>query len=196
MESINPPPEVADWHNESLSYGKAVKRLVDLQPEDEIPNPLAFLILLPQMLALEDTMNNLAPAVRVTLAAAGSLEYEAESVAEGDGPSTITFAAEGPANRVTWTSVSGAEFYKVHYGDFPDCYVNSSGSASGYGELASNVAGTTYVHETPHRGPNYYWKVLPVPISPPTVVPRMASSCALKGLRSKRGSVRPFSEGR
>ena len=157
MESINPPPEVANWHNESLSYGKAVKRLVDLQPEDETPNPFVFLILLPQVRALEDTMNDLAPAVRVTLAAAGCLEYEAESVAEGDGPSTITFAAEGPANRVTWTSVPGAEFYKVYYGDLPDCYVNSSGSPSSCRELASNVAGTTYVHADPHRDLNYYW---------------------------------------
>ena len=49
-------------------------------------------------------------------------------------------------------------------------------------------------------------KVLPVPISPTTVVPRwasreraaprMASSCAPSGERSRRGSGRPFSEGR
>ena len=49
-------------------------------------------------------------------------------------------------------------------------------------------------------------KVLPVPISPTTVVPRwasreraaprMASSCAPRGLRSSRGSLCPFSEGR
>ena len=49
-------------------------------------------------------------------------------------------------------------------------------------------------------------KVLPVPISPTTVVPRwasreraaplMASACAPRGLRSRRGSVPPFSEGR
>ena len=49
-------------------------------------------------------------------------------------------------------------------------------------------------------------KVLPVPISPTTVVPRwalreraaplMASACAPSGLRSSLGSVPPFSEGR
>ena len=49
-------------------------------------------------------------------------------------------------------------------------------------------------------------KVLPVPISPTTVVPRwalreraaplMASACAPRGERSRRGSVPPFSEGR
>ena len=49
-------------------------------------------------------------------------------------------------------------------------------------------------------------KVLPVPISPTTVVPRcalseraaplMASACAPRGLRSSRGSLCPFSEGR
>ena len=48
--------------------------------------------------------------------------------------------------------------------------------------------------------------VLPVPISPTTVVPRwasreraaplMASVCAPRGVRSSRGSVPPFSEGR
>ena len=45
-------------------------------------------------------------------------------------------------------------------------------------------------------------KVLPVPISPTTVVPRwasrdraaplMASSCAPRGVRSRRGSLRPL----
>ena len=49
-------------------------------------------------------------------------------------------------------------------------------------------------------------KVLPVPISPTTVVPRwavreraaprMASACAPRGLLSRRGSTPPFSEGR
>ena len=49
-------------------------------------------------------------------------------------------------------------------------------------------------------------KVLPVPISPTTFVPRwasreraaplMASSCAPRGVRSRRGSLPPFSEGR
>ena len=49
-------------------------------------------------------------------------------------------------------------------------------------------------------------KVLPVPISPTTVVPRwafsdraaplMASACAPRGLRSSLGIVPPFSEGR
>ena len=49
-------------------------------------------------------------------------------------------------------------------------------------------------------------KVLPVPISPTTVVPRcalreraaplMASACAPMGVRSRCGSVPPFSEGR
>ena len=49
-------------------------------------------------------------------------------------------------------------------------------------------------------------KVLPVPISPTTVVPRwasreraaprMASACAPRGERSRRGSLPPFSEGR
>ena len=49
-------------------------------------------------------------------------------------------------------------------------------------------------------------KVLPVPISPTTVVPRwasreraaplMASACAPRGLRSRRGRMPPFSDGR
>ena len=49
-------------------------------------------------------------------------------------------------------------------------------------------------------------KVLPVPISPTTVVPRwasreraaplMASACAPRGERSSMGSLPPFSEGR
>ena len=84
MESIDPPPEVADYHNETLALGKALKRLVDLQPGGEMANPFAFLILLPQMQKLEDTMNNLDPEVRRTLAAAGCAEDATESVAEGD----------------------------------------------------------------------------------------------------------------
>ena len=156
MSPIDPPPEVVDYHNETLAFGKALKRLVDLQPDNAMANPFAFLILLPQMQKLEDTMENLAPDVRRTLAAAGCAE-EIESVAEGDGPSALTFAVEGPANRVTWTSVSGAMFYKVYYGDFPDCYVNNRGIPSSCRELASNVDGTTYVHADPHRDLNYYW---------------------------------------
>ena len=56
------------------------------------------------------------------------------------------------------------------------------------------------------RNTIYHIKVLPVPISPTTVVPRwalreraaplMASACAPRGLRSSLGSLPPFSEGR
>ena len=127
MESINPPPEVADYHDETLSFGKALKNLLDSQPKDESPNLLAFIVLAPQMLAVEDAMENLAPDVRRALAAAGCAQ-DVESVAEGDGPSTLTFAVEGPSNRVDWTSVPDADFYKVYYGNLEDCYVNRGGT--------------------------------------------------------------------
>ena len=156
MESVNPPPEVADYHNETLSYGNALKGLVDSQPKDEQPNLLAFVVLIPQGLAVEDAMNSLDPEVRRMLAAAGCAQ-DVESVAEGDGPLTMTFAVQGSANRIDWTAVAGAEFYKVYYGNLEDCYVNRDGVPSGCRELASSVVGTTYVHEEPHRDLNYYW---------------------------------------
>ena len=133
-----------------------MKKLLDAQPEDEAPNLLAFLVLVPPGLAVEDAMNNLDPEVRRTLAAAGCAQ-DVESVAEGDGPSTITFAAEGSTDRVDWTSVPGAEYYRVYFGNVQDCYVDRAGGALGCEVLASNVPGTTYVHEGPHQNASYYW---------------------------------------
>ena len=156
LESINPPREVADYHNETLSFARNMKRLLDVQPEDESPNLLAFLVLAPQMQALEDSMTNLDPEVRRKLAAVGCAE-DVESVAEGDGPSTVTFAVEENTNRVDWTIVTGAEFYKVYHGGIKDCYVDRGGAPSSCEELASSVAGTTYVHKDPHRDLNFYW---------------------------------------
>ena len=39
MESIDPPAEIADWHDKALAGWTAVKRLVDAEPQDEIFDP-------------------------------------------------------------------------------------------------------------------------------------------------------------
>ena len=155
MESINPPPEVADYHNKTLAYGKALKRLLDAQPEDEQPNLLAFLVLAPQGLALEDAMNDLDPEVRRRLVAVGcASEGEAPEL---DRPENVRFAVEGSTIRVSWDQVDGAGYYDVYFGDQPNCRVWSGGGALSCEQLASDVVETTYVHTDPHPDQNYYW---------------------------------------
>ena len=154
MESINPPPEVADYHYETLSYGKALKRVVDAQPEDEEPNILAFLVLVPHGLAVENAMNALDPEVRRKLAAVGcASEGEAPEL---DSPGNVRFAVEGSTIRVNWDGVDGADYYTVYDGG-RDCHVLPSGSTIGCEQLASDVTETTYTHADPHPDQNYYW---------------------------------------
>ena len=121
MEAINPPPEVADYHNETLSYGKALKSLLDAQPEDEQPNLLSLLVLVPQGLAVEDAMNNLDPEVRRQLAAVGcASEGEAPEL---DSPGNVRVAVEGSTIRVSWDGVDRAGYYNVYHGNQPNCRV-------------------------------------------------------------------------
>ena len=84
LQAINPPDEVASWHNESLEYAKSIKALADSQPKDDVASPFLFLTLLPQLEKLERTQNNIAPDVLVRLVAAGCLEDVRIPIQVGD----------------------------------------------------------------------------------------------------------------
>ncbi len=40
MESVVPPPEVADFHDGTVDYARAIQGLADSQPKDDVVNPL------------------------------------------------------------------------------------------------------------------------------------------------------------
>ena len=69
-------------------------------------------------------------------------------------PSNVRYEGEASAVRVSWDLVDGADYYNVYYGNVQRC---SGGAFSDCVELASDVAGTNYVHGDPHRDMNYYW---------------------------------------
>ena len=83
------------------------------------------------------------------------------AIEKPDAPSDVTFAWEDLAVRVSWTSVSGADYYKVYYDDFFDssCSLSRDGTPLFCEELAASVTGTTYVHTDPDDDSNYYWIV-------------------------------------
>ena len=74
-ESINPPVEVAEWHNAAWSVPRAMKSLADAQPKDDVVDALAFFT--PSILSLGEDMekakNNLAPEVLERLVEAGCI---------------------------------------------------------------------------------------------------------------------------
>ena len=77
------------------------------------------------------------------------------------GPANVRYALEGSTIRVSWDAVDGADYYNVYHDDFHDsnCRLGRDGSPSFCEELATNVAGTTYVHADPDSAKNYYWVV-------------------------------------
>lgn len=153
METINPPPEVAELHYASLAYAISVKSIADSHPQDEVANPAHFLVLVPQLEALEGSRDGLAPEVREQLTAEGCLGL--------GGPSNVTFVVEKADTVVSWDSVVGAAYYKVYHDDFFDssCQLSSDGSPSFCDELAANMVETTYRHVNPDDDRNYYWVV-------------------------------------
>ena len=167
MESIQPPPEVAAWHWESLSYAWSIKDLADAQPQLAVANPFVFQTLLPQLDALKDVANSLDSDVRALLAEAGCLSEENASGFEAGSlpnqalasPSHATYAVEGPSTTVvSWDAVDGADHYNIYHDDFHDssCQV-LSGGASFCEELATNITDTAYTHTDPDDDANYYW---------------------------------------
>ena len=167
MESIQPPPEVADWHWESVSYAWSIEDLADARPQHEVANPFVFQILLPQLDTLEDLMNSLDPDVRALLAGAGCLSDENASGFEAGSlpsqalasPAHPTYAAEGSSIRLSWDAVDGADHYNVYYDNFFDssCSIGSDAEPAFCAELATNLTEPTYVHTDPDPEENYYW---------------------------------------
>ena len=168
MESIQPPPEVAAWHWESLSYAWSIKDLADAQPQLAVANPFVFQTLLAQLDALKDVANSLDSDVRALLAEAGCLSEENASGFEAGSlpnqalasPSHATYAVEGPSTTVvSWDAVDGADHYNIYHDDFFDssCQVSSGGEASFCEVLAANITDTAYTHTDPDPDDNYYW---------------------------------------
>ena len=76
-------------------------------------------------------------------------------------PSNISYTWDGPAIRVRWDAADGADYYNVYYDDFfaDGCRFEGDGSTGFCEELAANVTETSYVHDGPDSGANYYWVV-------------------------------------
>ena len=76
-------------------------------------------------------------------------------------PSTVTYAWEGTAIRISWDAVEGADYYKLYHGDFfgSSCSLGVDGSPSFCEELATNLDATTYLHANPAEDENFYWVV-------------------------------------
>ena len=88
MESVDPPVEIADWHDKVLAGWTAVKRLIDSEPQDAIFDPF-ILFLDNEILSLfeevEEAFNEIPADVREQLAAAGcSDDADSEPTGEGE----------------------------------------------------------------------------------------------------------------
>ena len=88
MESLDPPAEIADWHDRVLAGWTAVKKLVDAEPQDAIFDPF-ILFSDSEILFLfgevEEAFNEIPADVRERLAAAGcSDESDSEPTDEGE----------------------------------------------------------------------------------------------------------------
>ena len=89
MEALDPPGEIADWHDRLLAGWTAVKRLIDAEPQDAIFDPL-ILFSDSEVLSLfgevEEAFNAIPADVRERLAAAGCSD-DADSEPTGEGES-------------------------------------------------------------------------------------------------------------
>ena len=173
MESIEPPPEVADFHQGTVDYAKAIKALAESQPKDDVANPFLFLILLPQLEGLEETMGRIAPEFLQLLDETGCIDLD-EAVSEPptptsepptptpiplpDRPANVTYSVEGATIRVTWDPVDGADSYNVYHDPrFADLCSVRSGGPSFCDEVASGLTTASYAHGDPAYADNYYW---------------------------------------
>ena len=165
MESINPPPELADLHGAIFAYATDIKFIADAQPPDEVASPFPFLVVLPKLADIEAAMDDLDPGVRARLAALGCLSDEdaatpglvSEPPSVPPSPANVTYAVEGSSIRLNWDPVAGADHYNVYYDPFaPSCWVDIDGDPEPCTLLAGNVVDTTLVHSSPALE-NYYW---------------------------------------
>ncbi len=93
MESIDPPAEIADWHDKVLAGWTAVKRLVDAEPQDAIFDPF-ILFLDNEILSLFEELGAAWDAihadVRERLAAAGCSDgADSEPTGEGESDTSL-----------------------------------------------------------------------------------------------------------
>ena len=89
MESIDPPVEIADWHDKLLAAWTAVTRLIDAEPQDAIFDPLILFSdsgILSRFGEVEEAFNEIPANVRERLAAAGCSD-DADSEPTGGGES-------------------------------------------------------------------------------------------------------------
>ena len=103
MESIDPPVEIADWHDKLLAAWTAVTRLIDAEPQDAIFDPLILFSdsgILSRFGEVEEAFNEIPADVRERLAAAGCSD-DADSEPTGGGES------DTPQPNVTATADSG-----------------------------------------------------------------------------------------
>ena len=167
MESIDPPPELADLHASVLAYARAIKDIADRQPQDEVANLFAYVIVLPRLGEIEGALDALDPEVRARLATFGCLgdgdgpnpEFGVPPPVGPPSPSNVTYAMEGLAIRLSWDAVAEADYYNVYH-DFFDssCWVDDDGSPHACTQLTGNVVDTSFVHTSPALE-NYYWVV-------------------------------------
>ena len=168
MEGIDPPPELTDLHASVLAFAAAIKDIADAQPQDEVGNPFAYVIVLPRLGEIEAALDALDPEVRARLATFGCLgdgdgsspEYSVPPPVGPPSPSNVTYAVEGSSIRLNWDAVAEADHYNVYHDDFFDsaCSLDNQRSAYFCSELATHVVDTTFLHADPSRD-NYYWVV-------------------------------------
>ena len=74
-------------------------------------------------------------------------------------PVNVRYAWEGPAIRVSWEPVQGAEYYNVYHDDFfqTGCSIGPDGFPNWCEMLAANVVDTSYLHSFPDAHKNFYW---------------------------------------
>ena len=158
-ESIVPPPELAGWHNATLSDLRDLDFMFALASEaaedasDEDVTMMVGLALWALVSEAEQAIEqlDLPQDLRWPLVASGCLPLPA--------PANLLYDHDGSAIVLTWDAVPGADHYNVYHDDFfdSDCRLDDFGNPFGCDELVAGVTGTSYVHTDPDPGENNYW---------------------------------------
>ena len=103
MESVDPPAEIADWHDKVLAGWTAVKRLVDAKPQDTIFSPSILFNdneLLPHFEEVGAAWDAIPAEVRERLAAAGCSDgADTEPTDEGESDTSLPDTAPADSGR-------------------------------------------------------------------------------------------------
>ena len=156
-ESIVPPPELAGWHNATLSDLRDLDFMFALEAaedaSDEDVTMMVGLSLWALVSEAEQAIEqlDLPPDLQWPLVASGCLPLPA--------PANLLYDHDGSAIVLTWDAVPGADYYNVYHDDFfdSDCRLDDFGDPFGCDELVAGVTGTSYVHTDPDPGENNYW---------------------------------------